>query len=119
LAAVEEGLTIVEATGEGLCVPELYRVKGELLSMQSPGAPAAEASLRRAREIAVVQSARSLEFRAAISLARFVSRAGNQEEARQIIDETRGWFREEDNPHDVRQADALRAELGTNDGASH
>jgi predicted ATPase len=101
LKAVDEGLQVCEATGEGLCVPELHRVKGELL--------ANEESLRRAREISVEQSEKALEFRAAISLAAFLASAGKKDAAREILDETRGWFRPEDDRRHVQRADALRA----------
>ncbi len=111
LAAVDQGLQACETNGEGLCEPELYRLKGELLAIQTPGAPSARENLLRARQVAIEQSARALEFRAVLSLARFWLAAGDDASARKSLDETRGWFRAEDG-EDVRRADALRASLG-------
>jgi predicted ATPase len=71
LAAVDEGLAIRDATGETFCEPELYRLKGELLAIQAPGSPVAEEWLVRAREVAAAAGSKSLELRAATSLARF------------------------------------------------
>jgi len=111
LGAIEDGLTVCEATDERLCEPELYRLKGELLAMRAPGSPASEETLLRARELAAGQSARALELRAAVSLARVWVGSGKQEAARGILEETRGWFVENDDSYDVRQADLLRAQL--------
>jgi tetratricopeptide (TPR) repeat protein len=112
LATVEEGLAIRHATGESFCEPELYRLKGDLLAMQAPGSPAAEECLIRARDTAAAQGSKSLELRAAMSLSRFWSANGKEEAARGLIEGARRWFTEGDGTHDLRKADALRAELG-------
>ena len=39
LAAVDAGLAIAEATGEHYTDPYLYRLRGEVLLMRSPGEP--------------------------------------------------------------------------------
>jgi predicted ATPase len=74
----EEGLTIlaealaaVEKTGGRGYEAEMYRLKGELLLRQAvPDAPQAEACFQQALAIARRQQAKSLELRAALSLAR-------------------------------------------------
>src|ERR1041385_47072 len=81
LAMVEEGLSVLTATGETFCEPELHRLKGDLLAMQTPGSPAAEECLLRARDIAAAQGSKSLNLRATISLSRFRSLANGREEA--------------------------------------
>ncbi len=71
---VVEGLTVVNETEEHFFEAELYRAKGELLhkaadSEQQTG-ETPEACFRRAMEVARQQQAKSLELRAAMSLAR-------------------------------------------------
>ncbi|HSS50018.1 MAG TPA: AAA family ATPase [Thermoanaerobaculia bacterium] len=116
LAAVEEGLAVVQGTGEGFCEPELYRLKGELLLMQTVSSAAArseaEECLIRARETAAMRTSKSLELRAAISLSRFWLAEGKREAARQVLHETRQWFSEGSETHDLKRADELLAKLG-------
>jgi DNA-binding winged helix-turn-helix (wHTH) protein/predicted ATPase len=69
LAAIEEALAIVAATGECAHEAELHRLKGELLTRAGDG-DAGDASLRHALALARRQGARSLELRAALGLAR-------------------------------------------------
>jgi predicted ATPase/class 3 adenylate cyclase len=111
LAAVEEGLAVCETTAEVLSQPELYRLKGELLSIRAPGSSAAEEWLIRARQSAAAQASKSLELRATIGLSRFWSATGKGKAAQDVLEETRGWFSEGDDTYDLRQADELRAEL--------
>ena len=75
LGEVQEGLEMLEnsiSLGQDndvhLCEAELYRVKGKLLLGRSTQS-AAEDAFERAIEIAAAQNARSLELRAAVSLA--------------------------------------------------
>lgn len=68
LAVLERGLQVALESGELCYVPELYRVKGELLADRDPAA--AEALVLRAVEAARSQGARLFESRAAASLAR-------------------------------------------------
>ena len=69
LAAIEEALAIVAATGECAHEAELHRLKGELLA-RAGDAAAGDACLRHALALARRQGARSLELRAALGLAR-------------------------------------------------
>jgi predicted ATPase len=104
-AALDEAAGLVRGTGEGYYEPELHRLKGELLraeaehrgrpkaggtkavSANRPGSPsrAAEDCFHKAVAIARHQGARSLELRAAVSLARLVRRRGDGEEARRLL----------------------------------
>ncbi len=68
LVAVEDGLTTAEQTGNRMWNAELYRMRGELLTVLDR-AEEAEASFRRAVEVAVQQGARSQELRALTSWA--------------------------------------------------
>jgi predicted ATPase len=71
LEVLGEALAIVERNDERFYEAELHRLKGELLLVSAPADPtAAERCFRIALEIARRQKAKSLELRAAMSLAR-------------------------------------------------
>ena len=71
LRLLHEALTQVERTGERYWEAELYRLRAELLLAQSvDNHTEAEPSLHKALAIAGSQSAKSLELRAATSLAK-------------------------------------------------
>jgi adenylate cyclase len=95
LAALDEVLTTIEKSGEGVWEAEAHRLKGELVLTESPAnRPEAEACFRRAMDVARAQHARSLELRAAVSLSRLLQRAGERDEARRLLAEVYGWFTE-------------------------
>jgi predicted ATPase len=110
LATLDEALALVEETGERQWEAELYRLRGEQLLVQGDQARA-EASLHNAIEVARRQSARSLELRAAIGLARLWKKQGRTDEARQMLAEIYGWFTEGFDTPDLQQARALLEEL--------
>ncbi len=71
LTALAEALTLADTTGERWYEAELHRLKGELLLQQSSDHQAeAETCFAQAMAIAQDQQAKSLELRAATSLAR-------------------------------------------------
>jgi hypothetical protein len=75
LRLLDEALVMAEFTGERYFEAELYRLKGEQLLMQAGGRGAsalasAEGCFNQSIEIARRQKAKSLELRAAMSLAR-------------------------------------------------
>jgi len=81
-----EALTLADTTGERWYEPELYRLKGELLLQQSPDHHVeAEACFHQAINVARSQQAKSLELRAATSLARLWQSQGKRDEARQVL----------------------------------
>ena len=73
----------------------------------------AEEFLREAIAIARNQQAKSLELRAAMSLARLFAAQGKQDEARAILAEIYGWFTEGFDTADLKDAKALLDELST------
>ena len=86
LTVLAEALTVVDKTGARFYEPELYRLKGELLLPQSEDNQAeAETCFQQAMAIALNQQAKSLELRAATSLARLWQRQGKRAEARQVL----------------------------------
>jgi len=110
ISLTEESLSFVEKTGERIWEPDLHRVKGELL--QSSGRPSdAEASFRKAIEVARRQQARSLELRATLSLARLLHKQGRSKEARQLLSKIYGWFAEGFDTPDLKDAKALLVAL--------
>jgi predicted ATPase len=129
LAVVVEALVLVEATGDRFYEAELHRLRGELLLRQEAGAgrptPAearphdpnssrlgeAEACFRRALDVARRQGAKSLELRAALSLARLLRDCGQPADGRRLLAATFGWFTEGWDTPDLEDARALLEEL--------
>ena len=67
----------------------------------------AEGYYHKAIEIARRQSAKSFELRAATSLARLRQQQGKLAEARQMLADIYGWFREGFDTVDLKDAKAL------------
>src|SRR5215813_876864 len=82
LMTLTEALTLVDKTGERWYASEIYRLKGALLLQQSLDNQAeAETCFQHAIAIAQSQQAKSLELRAARSLARLWQQQGKRQEA--------------------------------------
>ena len=118
LAAVAAALSTALETGERTYEAELYRLKGELTLAPSsvPGLASsvqqeAEACFRKALDIARRQQAKSLELRAAVSLARLWQHQGKRSEAHQLLSEVYGWFTEGFDTKDLQEAQALLDQL--------
>jgi DNA-binding winged helix-turn-helix (wHTH) protein/predicted ATPase len=112
LCPLEEALAAVRRTGEGWWEAELHRLQGELLlrgSEEHQGV--AEGWFRQALEIARHQQARSLELRAAMSLARLWRSQNKRADALQLLAPIYGWFTEGFDTADLREAKALLDEL--------
>jgi class 3 adenylate cyclase/predicted ATPase len=112
LVALSEARAAMEESGERYYEAELYRVEGELLLTQDPpDEDGAEACFRSALEVARRQHARSLELRAATSLARLWLRRGKAEEARQALAEIYASFTKGFEAPDLQAARAVLASL--------
>jgi predicted ATPase len=107
---VEMALAISADTGQPLWDAELHRLKGELMLSLAADAPA-ERLFRRALDIARAQEARSLELRAARSLARLLHARGNPAQGRAILAPVRSWFREGFATRDLVEASSLLEQL--------
>jgi class 3 adenylate cyclase/predicted ATPase len=108
LTVLTEALTVVDTTGARVWEPELYRLKGVLLLQQSPDNQAeAENCFHHALEIARSQQAKSLELRAATSLARLWQQQGKRQEAYDLLAPVYGWFTEGFDTADLQEAKAL------------
>lgn len=127
LAAAAAGLALSETASDRGYVPELWRLKGELL-LAAPGrAPAkpggrvvgrrdpnwrvAEKCLLRGLELARSSQAKSLELRASTSIARAWKARGRGAEARALLRRACGWFDRGEETADLAEARALLAEL--------
>ena len=87
---------------------ELHRLRGELLLCRSAGSPAeAEASYNQAIAVARRQQAKSLELRAATSLARLWQGQRKHAEARELLEPAYDWFTEGFDTLDLIEAKEL------------
>jgi predicted ATPase len=115
----EEGLRVLAEArpavphGEGrFFEAELARLEGELLLRRSVEHSAqAETCFRQALDIARRQEAKSLELRAAMSLARLWQHQGKRAEAHDLLAPVYGWFTEGFDTADLQDAKALLEEL--------
>jgi class 3 adenylate cyclase/predicted ATPase len=108
LRVAAEVLASSNRSVQGTATTELYRLQGELLLRQAiPDAPQAEASFQHALDVARRQQAKSLELRAATSLARLWQGQGKHAEARQLLTPIYNWFTEGFGTADLREAKGL------------
>jgi len=124
LSVLAEALAAIEKNGERYYEAELYRLKGTLTLQPQVSSPKsqvekeAEACFHKAIEVARRQQAKSLELRAAMSLARLWQQRGKKAEARQLLAEVYNWFTEGFDTKDLQEAKALVEELGTEEEKS-
>ena len=108
MAVVEEAIDIAKQHGERLYEAELYRMKGEfVLSQIIPDVCRVESYFRQALDIALHQEAKSLELRAATSLARLWQQQGKRIEAYELLTPIYGWFTEGFDTADLQEAKTL------------
>ena len=98
------------ATGEHLWDAELHRLTGTVLLAENK-LDEAQASLQQAIGIAQAQQAKSLELRAATSLARLWGEKGRRAGARDLLGPLYGWFTEGFGTADLKEAKTLLDEL--------
>jgi predicted ATPase len=110
LAALREGLASADATGQHLWDAELHRITGTVLLTKNKREEG-QAALRRAISIAQAQQAKSLELRAATSLARSWGEQDRRREAIELLAPVYGWFTEGFDTKDLLDAKALRGEI--------
>jgi predicted ATPase len=105
LSIVERALTnIGDVTGRSW-ESELHRQRAQILLELNPSrAREAESHLKKSIEVARSQSARSLELRAATSLAELWRTQGRPDEARALLEPICRWFDEGAETADLRRA---------------
>ena len=108
LQALVEAHTLMEQQEERYWEAEVCRLRGVLLLRQQ-GTPQAEAEtwLQRALDVARRQQAKSLELRAAMSLARLWQQQGRRAEAHALLAPAYGWFTEGFDTADLQEAKVL------------
>jgi class 3 adenylate cyclase/predicted ATPase len=110
IAALKDGFDTMDTTGERWWEAELHRVHGIALcglKKLEEGQAAFEDALRIAR----YQKAKSLELRAATSLARLWGEQGRRAEAHDLLAPVYGWFTEGFDTADLKDAKVLLDEL--------
>jgi predicted ATPase len=127
LHILAEARAVADQTGEHFWEAEMYRLQGELGLMQAkkagprttsaevslavvikpPVLTEVEASFHQALTIARRQEAKSLELRAARSLARLWQQQGKGREAYNLLAPVYGWFTEGFDTADLQEAKAV------------
>jgi predicted ATPase len=109
---IDEAELTVRTTKENWCEAEIHRIAGEI-TLGSPARDVAktEAAFQRALTIAQTQQAKSLELRAATSLARLLRDLGARKKASEILVPVYSWFTEGFGTRDLQTARALIDEL--------
>jgi predicted ATPase len=118
LQALAEAHTLMEQQEERWWEAEISRLRGVLLLRQrsaaqqtGPQHAEAEACFQQALHVARRQEAKSLELRAAMSLARLWQQQGQRAEAHALLAPVYGWFTEGFDTADLQEAKALLDEL--------
>jgi predicted ATPase len=106
-AALATGLAVAAQTGQPLFDADLHRLDGDLLLATSGPADEAAARYHRALAIAREQGARSLELRAATSLARLWRDQGKRADARHLLAPVYATFTERFATRDLVDAKML------------
>ena len=110
LAALDRATATAAATNEWYYQAELHRLRGAVLAETGDAAEAAS-WLQQAIDTACSQQAKSLELRAATSLARLWCDQGRRTEACDLLAPVYGWFTEGFDTADLKDAKALLDEL--------
>ncbi len=109
---IEEGLTKVAGNDERLYVPELNRLKGELLLAQGEdNMPEAEKCFREALKMSGTQKAKPLELKAATSLSHLLIRQERLQEAKEILKTSFKGIEEGGDTPIIKEAKTLLDEL--------
>jgi predicted ATPase len=109
---IGEATRVVETTKETMFEAELYRIAGEIaLKSPQPDVAKAQAYFERALSVARKQQAKSLELRAAMSMARLWRDQGKRDAPRDLLEPVYNWFTEGFDTRDLKEAKALLDEL--------
>ncbi len=107
-----EAWSIVDKSGQCYQNAELNRLKGELLLQQAvPDEAQAETCFHQALDVARHQQAKSLELRAATSLAQLWQSQGKCQDAYDLLAPVYEWFTEGFDTADLQEANQLLGEL--------
>jgi class 3 adenylate cyclase/tetratricopeptide (TPR) repeat protein len=108
LRVLDEVTPSMDARGEYWWRAEVLRLRGELLLGASvDNGDAAEACFRQAIRVAQMQEAKSLELRAAMSLAALWAERAKSKDARRLLGDCLSWFSEGERTRDHGRARKL------------
>jgi predicted ATPase len=108
LTALAKALAVVDDTGLRYYGADLSRLQGAVLLQQAvPDAAQAEACFQQALDVARQQQAKSLELRAAMSLARLWQHQGKRTAAYELLAPVYNWFTEGFDTADLQEAKTL------------
>jgi adenylate cyclase len=113
LAALDESLRYEE---EVYWLPEQSRIRAELLLLAPGNEDEAESLLYQSLDLARSEGARSLELRAAMSLARLWRQQGRVAEGKDLLAQCYAWFTEGFDTPDLQDARELLDQLTKDDG---
>jgi len=109
---LDDAIEKVARSNEKWCEAEVHRIAGEIaLKSPQPEAAKAETYFERALSVARQQQAKSWELRAAMSMARLWRSQGKSQQARELLAPVYAWFTEGFDTLDLKEANALLAEL--------
>ena len=105
---LEQSEDFIGETGERFYQAETLRVKGEIVLLQDPAnSEQAGDYFCQAMQVAHDQEAKTIELRAATSLARLRRNQGRRAEARRVLASVYDWFTEGFDTPDLLEAHAL------------
>ena len=111
---IDDAIDKVERSKVKFCEAEVRRIAGEIaLKSLAPDTEKAEKHFERALGVARQQQAKSMELRAAMSLARLLRDQGKPQQARELLAPVYGWFTEGFDTLDLQAANALLAQLAS------
>jgi predicted ATPase/DNA-binding winged helix-turn-helix (wHTH) protein len=112
ISLIDDGIRQVEANGDAIYMPELLRLKGDLL-LAKPQAyvEQAEIYLNQSLELSRQQGARVWELRTATDLAKLMAAQGRRKDARTLLEPVFAWFVEGVDTDDLKAAEHLLATL--------
>jgi predicted ATPase len=110
LGALDRAAETAAATGECNYQAELHRLRGAVMAAIGDEREAAS-WFQQAIDTARSQQAKSLELRAATSLARLLGERGERQKAHDLVAPVYGWFTEGFDTADLKDAKALLDEL--------
>jgi adenylate cyclase len=114
LQVLDDARASGDARGEHWWQAEVERLRGEFLYARSAAcAVDAEACMQGALDISRSQGAKSLELRAAMSLARLWRDQARTDDARDLLAPVYDWFTEGFDTADLKEAKALLDELAS------
>ncbi|OKO70689.1 winged helix-turn-helix domain-containing protein [Bradyrhizobium sp. AS23.2] len=105
---IDDAIRLVEQSGDHLYMPELLRMKAEvLLSLPEPNAGKAEVHLMQSLELGRRKGAKAWQLRAAIDLAELIAERGQREEAKGLLQSALEGFAEGPETADITAANRL------------